>query len=371
MVSNGRPKIYMDVVIGTYQSPWGRTCCQDSMALRYPRGMLTQIAKPLSALILLACCALGTSCKSVRHAGSPPPERPYVLVLGTAQDGGQPQVGCACERCENARQVPSKRRLVTSLLLADPTTGQRFLFDASPDLIEQVEAAKGHPSSRVAVAPPGGGRPLLFDGIFLTHGHMGHYSGLLHLGREAYGSRGQALYGTARMGGFLGQNDPWKQSLAAGTFVFHELAPGQQVKLSSELRVHAIPVPHRDEYTDTVAFMIESDRARLLYLPDIDKWEKWEAGKIEELLATVDFALVDGTFYQDGEIPGRAMSEIPHPFIAESMARFESLAASEKAKVIFTHFNHTNPASDPKSSAAKSIRQAGFQIAMDGMLFEL
>jgi pyrroloquinoline quinone biosynthesis protein B len=301
----------------------------------------------------------------------PPADRPYVLVLGTAQDGGQPQVGCACERCESARKSPSERRLVTSLLLADPTTGQRYLFDASPDIVEQVEAAKGHPWNGVSPPAPGGGRPPLFDGIFLTHAHMGHYSGLLHLGREAYGARGQALYGTARMGEFLTQNDPWKQSLAAGTFVFHELDPERPVELSPGLRVHAIRVPHRDEYSDTVAFLIESDRARLLYLPDIDKWEEWGEAKIEELLRTVDFALVDGTFFQEGEIPGRAMSEIPHPFIAESMARFSALPTSEKSKIIFTHFNHTNPASDVGSSAAKLITEASFQIAMDGMLFEL
>ncbi|MFT6362138.1 MAG: pyrroloquinoline quinone biosynthesis protein B [Planctomycetota bacterium] len=200
---------------------------------------------------------------------------------------------------------------------------------------------------------------------------MGHYSGLLHLGREAYGARGQALYGTARMGDFLGHNDPWKQSLARGTFVFTEIAQEGLVELSSGLRVHAIRVPHRDEYSDTVAFLIESDRARLLYLPDIDKWEAWGDGKIEALLRTVDFALIDGTFFEEGEIPGRAMSEIPHPFITESMDRFRTLPISEKSKIIFTHFNHTNPASEEGSSAARSITEAGFQIAMDGMLLEL
>jgi pyrroloquinoline quinone biosynthesis protein B len=333
--------------------------------------MWNPFSKQLAALGILIGCALGTSCKSALRTQTPPADRPYVLILGTAQDGGQPQVGCVCERCERARKSPLERRLVTSLLLADPTTGQRFLFDASPDIVEQVEAAKGHPWNRVTPPSDGGGRPVLFDGIFLTHAHMGHYSGLLHLGREAYGARGQALYGTARMGDFLGHNDPWKQSLARGTFVFTEIAQEGLVELSSGLRVHAIRVPHRDEYSDTVAFLIESDRARLLYLPDIDKWEAWGDGKIEALLRTVDFALIDGTFFEEGEIPGRAMSEIPHPFITESMDRFRTLPISEKSKIIFTHFNHTNPASEEGSSAARSITEAGFQIAMDGMLLEL
>lgn len=322
---------------------------------------------------VLAFCLGALSCASTessewRRSGEE--LAPYVLVLGTAQDGGQPQVGCECERCEDAREQPRTRRLVTSLLLADPASGTRYLFDASPDLVEQVAAAKGHPLSYVGEQAPGA-RPRLFDKIFLTHAHMGHYSGLLHLGREAYGTQGQPLVGTRNLGSFFNLNSPWKDMLEDGTFVFHELGDQRAMELGSGLRVRAARVPHRDEYSDTVCFVIESQSASLAYLPDIDKWDVWGPGKIEALIESVDYALIDGTFFRDGEIPGRAMQEIPHPFIEESMARFSKLPESTRRKIFFTHFNHTNPVSTHGSPQSQEVENAGYGIAREGMIFEL
>ena len=82
-----------------------------------------------------------------------------MLVLGTAQDGGLPQVACDAPCCRAARADPTRRRLVTSLLLVDPRSGKRWLFDATPDLAEQVERARPHSH------PTAAGRPALFDGI--------------------------------------------------------------------------------------------------------------------------------------------------------------------------------------------------------------
>jgi pyrroloquinoline quinone biosynthesis protein B len=314
---------------------------------------------------ILAVLSTLVGCRSPQ--ASTPPNTPYVLVLGTAQDGGQPQIGCDCERCEAARAEPESRRLVTSLLLADPVNKKRYLFDASPDLIAQVASAEGHPATRIQ--PPG--RAPLFEGIFVTHAHMGHYSGLLQLGREAYGATAQKLYGTARFAAFLGGNAPWDQMLERGTFDLGILQPGVPLELAGELTVTALLVPHRDEYSDTVGFLIRSPRAALFYVPDIDKWERWTATRIEDVIASVDYAVLDGTFFQAGEIPGRAMDEIPHPFIAESMARFATLPATERAKIYFTHFNHTNPVSNESSPEAAAVRAAGFHLAREGKRFVL
>ncbi len=289
------------------------------------------------------------------------PSRPYVVALGTAQDGGLPQIGCARECCTAAREDPSRARLVTSLLLVDPRDGRRWLFDATPDIARQVERARGL-GGPAEDAP---GRPALFDGIFITHAHLGHVVGLLQLGREAYGSAPVPLIGTERMASFLGSNGPWSLLFDGGYARPEVLQPGQTLELAEDLSVTAIQVPHRDEFTDTVAFLIRGPERSVLYLPDIDKWERWDR-RLEDVIAGVDVALVDGTFYGPAELPGRDMSQVPHPFIVETLARIAPLPEAERAKVVFTHLNHSNPATDPTSDAAAAVRAAGSSVLDDG-----
>ena len=296
----------------------------------------------------------------------PPPPGPYLLLLGTAQDGGYPQIGCRQELCRVAREDPVRGRRVVSALVVAPEQGRRWLVDATPDLPAQIELARGHGE------PPrdGRGRPPLFDGIFLTHAHIGHYTGLMHLGREAYGSEATPTFVTASMGRFLRENGPWSLLVEAGHLELVECATGEAVELVPGLSITPLPVPHRGEYSDTVAFLIRGPRRTLLYLPDIDSWEEWQVA-IEDLLREVDVALVDGTFFGQGELPGRDMNTVPHPLITSSMARFAPLPVEERAKVRFFHLNHTNPALDPWSDAAARIRAAGMAVARDGEIHEL
>lgn len=317
-----------------------------------------------SALAVLLFLLL-SGCRMPSQPSSPM-AAPYAVLLGTAQDAGLPQIGCQEHACVAARNDPARRRLASSLLLTDPRSGNRWLFDATPDLREQVERARSHPPGR----PDGPGRPPLFEGVFLTHAHMGHYTGLVHLGNEGYGARDLELYVTPRMAGFLRGNDPWRWMIGNGFLQLTLLEYEAPVELAPDLTVTAIPVPHREEFSDTVAFVIRGPDRSLLFLPDIDKWERWPR-RIEEVIASVDAAFVDGTFYADGEIPGRAMAQIPHPFITESMDRFASLPASERSKIHFTHLNHTNPAADPRSAAARAIRQAGFHVATESQRIDL
>ncbi len=291
---------------------------------------------------------------------------PYVVVLGTAQDGGLPQIGCEEAICRGARNDEGSRRLVTSLLLADPRSGKRWLFDASPDLREQVERARLHPSSRVIE----GARPALFDGVFLTHAHVGHYAGLLQFGREVYGASELPVWGTPRMCEFLSKNGPWSLLVETHAIQLVELPLEREVELTPELHVSALRVPHRDEFSDTVAFVIRGPHASVGYLPDIDKWERWDV-PLEEFLARVDVAFIDGTFFAEGEIAGRSMKDIPHPFISETIARLSSASAQLRAKVVFTHLNHTNPASQPGDAADRAIHAAGMRAAVEGEIVGL
>jgi len=291
---------------------------------------------------------------------------PYVLVLGTAQDAGLPQIGCHAACCTAARRDPARRRLVTSLLLADPRAGRRWLFDATPDLRDQVEVARGHPATRVEEGP----RPPLFDGVFLTHAHLGHYTGLLQLGPEAYAAHDLPVYGTASMNALLAGQAPWRLLVERDMLRLHDLVPDQAVALAPGLTVTPLLVPHRREFTDTCAFVLRGPSRALLYLPDIDKWERWST-PVEDVLRTVDVALLDGSFFADGEIPGRSMADIPHPFIVESLERLAALPAAVRDRVYFTHLNHTNPAADPDGEAAARVRAAGMHVLAEGTRFGL
>ncbi len=313
--------------------------------------------------LLASLLVLLVSCQS-----APPskPASPYALILGTAQDAGLPQVACACANCTRARRDPQRARYTSCLLLVDPRSGERWLFDATPDLPEQVELARGH-GGPAADAP---GRPALFEGVFLTHAHIGHYTGLMYLGREAYGSEVMPVHLTSRFAEFLEGNGPWDQLLAQERIALRTFGIGVPIVLAEDLSVTALAVPHRDEYSDTVAYRIDGPARSLLFLPDIDKWDAWEHD-IEALLHEVDFALIDGTFYSGAEIPGRDMSEVPHPFITESIERFAGLPENVRGRIIFTHLNHSNPVADPGSQATRTVRAAGMHIARRGQRFEL
>jgi pyrroloquinoline quinone biosynthesis protein B len=253
-------------------------------------------------------------------------------VLGIAQDGGVPHIGCTQEVCVEARRDPSRRERVASLGLVDDVAGRRYLIDATPDLPSQLESL----NAGRGVADPR--RPV--DGILLTHAHVGHYAGLLYLGREALGAKGVPVYATPRMARFLRENAPWSQLVALGNIEISEVEPGREIALTPSLKVTARLVPHRDELSDTVAYVVRGPARSLLYLPDIDKWERWERS-LEEELAAVDRALIDGTFHDADEVPGRSLAEIPHPLVRETLERLRGRPRLAE-RVWFIHLNHTN-----------------------------
>jgi pyrroloquinoline quinone biosynthesis protein B len=280
-----------------------------------------------------------------------PAEPPAVIVLGIAQDGGVPHAGCHQPLCVEARRDPSKRRLVASLGLVDPAAGKRFLIDATPDFALQMELLGGLP-----------------DAILLTHAHIGHYLGLAQLGREVLGARRVPVYATPSMARFLRENGPWKRLVQLENIVVNELKPGASVQLTPALKVTAIQVPHRDEDSDTVAFLIEGPRKKVLWLPDIDKWETWDR-KIEDMLLDPGLtAFVDGSFFSADEIPGRSIAEIPHPLVPETMARFG--ANPPRGRLFFVHLNHTNRLIWD-AAAVKELKVKGFAVAKEGQKVRL
>lgn len=311
----------------------------------------------LSVSLALVLCAFGPL--GGEQAGSPPGPSPSVraVVLGIAQDGGLPHIGCRQERCVTARRDPSRRERVACLGLVDEQAGRRFVIDATPDLPSQLESL--YPERPV-------GRPLV-DGILLTHAHIGHYTGLMYLGREALGASGVPVYATPRMARFLRANGPWSQLVALGNVVIHEMEPNREIALSDRLWVTPIRVPHRDELSDTVAFRVRGPSRSLLYIPDIDKWERWER-RLPAEAGAVDWALLDGTFEDAAEIPGRALADIPHPLIGETVALLGP--RPRRPRVLFVHLNHTNRLLWDET-AVRALSDQGFAVARDGQELEL
>ena len=235
----------------------------------------------------------------------------------------------------------------------DRVAGQSWLSDATPDFREQLHALQ-------AWAP---GCPLA--GIALTHAHVGHYAGLIHLGREAANTQGLPVYASARMARFLQENAPWSNLVALGNVELHILTPDREVQLSPHLWLTPLVVTHRDEFSDTLAYQVRGPRRRLFYCPDIDGWDRWSRD-LAQVVAGVDVALLDGTFFSADELPGRDLTQIPHPLATDTAGRL----AGAEGKVFLIHLNHSNPLQRPGPERAW-LAERGIGVGATDMCWRL
>ena len=276
-----------------------------------------------------------------------------IKVLGVAQDGGIPHLGCSKTCCSTS----SVTRYVSSIMVSNQESKTSYIFDASPDLAKQLSFMKDKISENL-------------KGIFLTHAHIGHYSGLMYLGRESFNSKNIPVYAMPRMKKFLETNGPWDQLVSLNNIKINSIINEREIIVEKELIVKPIEVPHRDEYSETVGYLIKGPNKSAIYIPDIDKWYKWDKS-IVDLIRNVDYAFIDATFYDEKEINYRDISEIPHPFVIESMKLFEGFSKEEKSKIYFIHLNHTNPLLDNNSSEYKDLISKGYNVAQEGLVLKL
>ncbi|MEO1252236.1 MAG: MBL fold metallo-hydrolase [Pseudomonadota bacterium] len=315
---------------------------------------MKSLAAALAAMALAACAGDDPSAKQAPALQC----EISLVVLGVAQDGGKPQTA---NPDDPAWDDPTLQRLATSLALVDRRDKdvRRWMFEATPDFKEQLQRL----DRRAPVE-----RPIGLDGIFLTHAHIGHYAGLMLLGFESVGAENVVVYAMPRMADFLAKNGPWSQLVSKHNIILAIMADSEAESLSDGLAVTPFLVPHRQEFSEVVGYRIDGPERSALFIPDIDSWEDWdrEGTRIEDVIASVDIAYLDATFYADGEIPGRDMSGFPHPFVAHSMERFADLPDAEKAKIRFIHMNHTNPLLRPDAAERAQVRDEGFKIAKEG-----
>jgi len=274
-----------------------------------------------------------------------------VIVLGTAQDGGYPHMGCQRNCCALAYEQDSLKQFVVSLALADFENKKWWLFEATPDIKEQLHLFAEYTQHQFKFLP---------EGIFLTHAHIGHYTGLIQLGKEVMNAASIPVYTLPRLKKFLETNGPWSQLVNLKNISLTELKEDTPYEFPGNISVTAFHVPHRDEFSETAGFKMITKEKRYLFIPDIDKWSKWNKDIVKEVKA-VDEAYLDATFYYSDELPNRKMSEVPHPLVSETIDLFKSESRGIKGKIHFIHFNHTNPLLFDINNQ-KIVKDLGFQL---------
>ena len=301
------------------------------------------------ALVCLALCGSAIAEESV-----------YIQVLGVSQDAGYPQAGCYQPHCMRAWENKDLRSTASSIAVVDENTHWKYLFDATPDMREQLYSLQ-------RIAPY---KHYTLNGVFLTHAHIGHYVGIMHFGHEAMGAHDIPVYAMPRMHDYLSTNGPWDQLVRYKNIALQMMQDGKAIEFGDKLSVTPFLVPHRDEYSETVGYRIDGPNKSAVFIPDIDKWEDWSVD-VRDVIRDVDYALLDASFFADGELPGRDMSVIKHPFVSESMELFENLTDEEKARIVFIHFNHTNPLLIDDSEERALVEKQGFRVAYEGLRLEL
>ncbi|WP_026375427.1 MBL fold metallo-hydrolase [Aestuariibacter salexigens] len=281
--------------------------------------------------------------------------QPFLLILGVAQDAGYPQAGCFKPHCMPGWHAPQKRQHATSLALVSPASNQTYLFEATPDLPEQLYTLHNRVSST----------QYSLAGVFVTHAHIGHYAGLMYLGHEAMGASDVPVYAMPRMTTFLRDNGPWSQLVSFQNISLRKLQNNTPVGLQ-QISVIPFLVPHRDEFSETVGYSIRGPNASAVFIPDINKWHIWQQD-LAEVVRQHDYALLDATFFSGDELPGRDMSKVPHPLVTETMQLLSNQPDDIRQRVWFIHMNHTNPLLDKASEEYQSVTNAGFNVAFAGL----
>ena len=322
-----------------------------------------RVIRALGMACIAAVGFVATGCATPHPTIRAASDGPYVIVLGTAQDAGSPQINSPADH--PARLDPSKQRFASSLGIVDPASGRRWLIEATPDIREQAwMLSRAHPEAEA---------PIQLDGVLITHAHIGHYTGLVFLGHESMGASRGPTYVAPRMAEFLSSNGPWDLLVQRQNIELRVIDIAAPIELGAGVSATAFLVPHRQEYSKVVGFRIEGPNRSVLFLPDIDSWDELADMGVDvlDLVRGVDRAYIDGTFYDNNEIPGRDMSTFPHPRITESMELFDALPFERRERVRFLHLNHTNPAQWPGTDARREIERRGFRVAERGEVIEL
>ena len=277
----------------------------------------------------------------------------FIYILGNTQDAGVPHIGCDSEFCQNNYESINYF-YSTSIAVVDLANNKYILFEATPDITRQLNKISNDLFQKFTLP----------ESVYLSHAHIGHYSGLMYFGRESLGAKNINVRTLPRMTDFLKNNGPWSQLININNIELQKIDFNSTISSLNNIFIKPIQVPHRDEYSETAGFIIQGKTKKALFIPDIDKWKKWNEN-LEEIIYKYDYLLLDATFYDEKEI-NRDINEIPHPLVIETIQLLDHLPIDQKNKIYFIHMNHTNMMLDPESKLSRVVNQKGFKIARVG-----
>ncbi len=272
----------------------------------------------------------------------------FATLLGVAQDAGVPQVACQCENCLTIR---TNSGWPVCLAIVDNNAGKFWMIDATPRFPEQLNWLKRrYPDYR-------------FCGILLTHAHIGHYAGLMYLGREAMSAKALPVYASISMQAYLSNNGPWSALIELNNIELKTLRDNDQLIISKDIVITPVAVEHRSEFSNTYAMLLSGPQRSLFYCPDIDSWQRLN---LSEYLNANDYALLDATFFSDDELPGRNLREIPHPLVTQTL----EFIRDQPFQTWLIHLNHSNPLWRP-GKERKLVGKHAVQLPDFGQVWNL
>ena len=304
-----------------------------------------------------------------------------ITVLGAAAGGGFPQWNCNCRNCSGVRTgaVRARPRTQSSIFIRPDASADGILFNASPDILEQI---RSHP----ALQPARGARDSAIAGVVLMDGQVDHATGLFML-RE----RGTPLP--------LWCTDPVADDLTLGNPVLRVLGhycgvQRERIALDGGafevpgvpgLSLRALPLsskaapysPHRDSPVagDNIGLVV-TDRAKgttLFYAPGLGEITP----PVFDAMCQADAVMVDGTFWTDDEMitlgfsrkTARSIGHLPQSGAGGMVEWLAKLPAPTRRLLI--HINNTNPILDEDSAERAALARERIEVCEDGMEIHL
>jgi pyrroloquinoline quinone biosynthesis protein B len=304
-----------------------------------------------------------------------------ITVLGSAAGGGFPQWNCNCRNCAGVRSgsLRSRPRTQSSIFVRGDAGADGVLFNASPDILEQIR-------SNPVMQPARALRDSAIAGVILMDGQIDHATGLFML-RE----RGTPLplWCTDAVEQDLTQGNPVLRVLSHYCGVQrHRITPDGSafdVPGVPDLGFRALPLsskaapysPHREQPVagDNIGMLITDARSRrsAFYAPGLGAI----APPVFDAMAGADAVLVDGTFWDDDEMPrlglgrktARDIGHLPQSGAGGMIEWLDRLPAHTRRLLI--HINNTNPILDEDSDERAVLARHRIEVCEDNMTIDL